>query len=55
MSAIDPKSAQRPEPDRSLVDIADYALSYEVTSDAAYETAFRFITMPRPKRGRPTP
>lgn len=27
----------------------------QLRSDAAYETAFRFITMPRPKRGRPTP
>jgi len=43
MSAIDPKSAQRPEPDRILVDIADYALSYEVTSDAAYETAYHCL------------
>jgi 2-methylcitrate dehydratase len=29
----------RPEPDRILVDIADYVLDYEVTSALAYETA----------------
>jgi 2-methylcitrate dehydratase len=29
----------RPEPDREMRDIADYVLDYEVTSDAAYETA----------------
>jgi 2-methylcitrate dehydratase len=29
----------RPEPDRVLVDIADYALTYEVDSALAYETA----------------
>jgi 2-methylcitrate dehydratase len=30
---------RRPEPDRVLTDIADYVLSYEVTSDLAYATA----------------
>jgi 2-methylcitrate dehydratase len=40
MSTFDYKSAQRPAPDQVLVDIADYALSYEVRSDAAYETAY---------------
>jgi 2-methylcitrate dehydratase len=32
-------SAVRPEPDRVLVDIADYVLDYEIKSDLAYETA----------------
>jgi 2-methylcitrate dehydratase len=36
----DYKSAQRPKPDNVLVDIAEYALSYEISSDAAYETAY---------------
>src|SRR5918994_320182 len=36
----DYKSAQRPAPDQVLVDIAEYALSYEVRSDTAYETAY---------------
>ncbi len=36
----DYKSAQRPAPDQVLVNIADYALSYQVTSEAAYETAY---------------
>jgi 2-methylcitrate dehydratase len=40
MSSHDYKSAQRPAPDKVLVDIADYALSYQVQSPAAYETAF---------------
>jgi 2-methylcitrate dehydratase len=40
MSTYDIKSAKRPEPDRVLVDIADYALSYEITSATAYETAY---------------
>jgi 2-methylcitrate dehydratase len=36
----DYKSAERPAPDQVLVDIADYALSYEIGSEAAYETAY---------------
>ncbi|GGE50551.1 2-methylcitrate dehydratase [Agaricicola taiwanensis] len=32
-------SAARPEPDQVLVDIADYALNYEIKSELAYETA----------------
>jgi 2-methylcitrate dehydratase len=32
-------SAVRPDPDSLLVELADYALSYDVSSDAAYETA----------------
>lgn len=31
---------QRPEPDEVLTAIADYALSYRISSDAAYETAY---------------
>lgn len=30
---------QRPEPDKELVDIADYVMNYEVDSDEAYDTA----------------
>ncbi len=40
MSSHDIKSANRPVPDQVLADIAEYALSYRVDSDAAYETAF---------------
>jgi 2-methylcitrate dehydratase len=40
MSHFDIKSAKRADPDQVLVDIADYAMSYEVSSDAAYETAY---------------
>jgi 2-methylcitrate dehydratase len=40
MSHFDVKSAKRPDPDQVLVDIADYALSYEIQSEAAYETAY---------------
>jgi 2-methylcitrate dehydratase len=40
MSAHDYKSAQRPAPDQVLTAIADYALSYKITSAAAYETAY---------------
>ena len=32
-------SNERPAPDKVLTDIADYALSYEIKSDLAYETA----------------
>ena len=32
-------SNERPAPDKVLTDIADYALSYQVTSDLAYSTA----------------
>ena len=32
-------SNERPNPDQVLVDIADYALSYKIESDLAYETA----------------
>src|SRR5271169_3009566 len=35
----DIKSAQRPAPDHLLAAIADYALSYEIRSELAYETA----------------
>jgi 2-methylcitrate dehydratase len=40
MSSFDLKSAVRPAPDQVLADIADYALSYQIRSDAAYETAY---------------
>jgi 2-methylcitrate dehydratase len=40
MSTVDSKSAERPAPDNVLTDIADYALSYRVTSQVAYETAY---------------
>lgn len=36
----DIKSAHRPAPDQVLLDIADYALTYDIRSDAAYETAY---------------
>ncbi len=39
MSAADIRSAERPEPDQVLVDIADYVCKYELDSDLAYETA----------------
>lgn len=39
MSGHDDKSAQRPEPDQLLVDIAEYALDYRVESPLAIETA----------------
>ena len=32
-------SNERPEPDQVLIDIADYALNYEITSELAYSTA----------------
>ena len=35
----DIKSAERPAPDQILTDIADYALSFQITSTLAYETA----------------
>ncbi len=38
MSA-DIRSAKRPDPDRVLVDIADYVTDFEIGSDTAYETA----------------
>jgi len=34
-----PISNERPQPDKVLVDIADYVASYEIRSDLAYETA----------------
>ena len=40
MSSHDIKSASRPAPDQVLVDIAEYALSYRIDSDTAYETAY---------------
>ena len=39
MSHFDIKSAKRPDPDQVLVDIAEYACSYAIDSEVAYETA----------------
>jgi 2-methylcitrate dehydratase len=39
MSSHDYKSAKRPEPDKVLVDIAEYATSYRIASEVAYDTA----------------
>jgi 2-methylcitrate dehydratase len=39
VSSSESNSAKRPDPDRILVDIADYAVSYSVQSESAYETA----------------
>src|SRR5690349_9816119 len=39
MSSHDIKSAQRPDPDTVLVAIADYARSFAITSQQAYDTA----------------
>src|SRR5688572_4900923 len=39
MSHYDVKSAKRPDPDKLLVDIADYVTGYTIKSDSAYETA----------------
>ena len=39
MSASDIRSAKRPDPDKVLLDIADYASSYEIDSATALETA----------------
>ncbi|MGI9262869.1 MAG: bifunctional 2-methylcitrate dehydratase/aconitate hydratase [Woeseiaceae bacterium] len=39
MSQHDIRSAERPEPDQVLVDIADYVCNTEVDSDLAFETA----------------
>jgi len=40
MSAFDARSAQRPDPDPVLVDIARYVCEHEVDSEVARETAF---------------
>src|SRR5688572_24430558 len=39
MSSHDIKSAKRPDPDKVLVDIADYACNYQIDSAEAYDTA----------------
>ena len=39
MSAADTRSARRPDPDKVLVDIADYVDGYEIDSATALETA----------------
>jgi 2-methylcitrate dehydratase len=40
MSGADIKSAERPAPDAVLVAIADYAQTFRIDSDAAYQTAY---------------
>lgn len=37
--STDIRSAKRPEPEKVLVDIADYVINYEIDSDEAFETA----------------
>jgi 2-methylcitrate dehydratase len=39
MSQLDVRSAERPQPDQVLVDIADYVCNATIDSDVAYETA----------------
>ena len=39
MSAHDIRSAQRPDPDQPMVDIADYVVDYRIDSAEAYDTA----------------
>lgn len=39
MNITDLRSAERPEPDQELVDIAEYAVGHEIDSTEAYETA----------------
>ena len=39
MSHYDPRSAQRPDPDQPLVDIAEYVAGYQVQSTEAWDTA----------------
>src|SRR5210317_2650108 len=39
MSQHDIRSAERPEPDQVLIDIADYVCNTDITSEVAYETA----------------
>lgn len=39
MSHIGIRTAQRPQPDQVLVDIADYVCAYEIASEEAYSTA----------------
>jgi 2-methylcitrate dehydratase len=39
MSQHDIRSAVRPEPDQSMVDIADYVVDYRIQSQEAYDTA----------------
>jgi len=44
MSEHNIRSAQRPEPDQPLIDIADYVTGYRIDSDEAYRTA-RYMLM----------
>ncbi|HXW10017.1 MAG TPA: MmgE/PrpD family protein, partial [Steroidobacteraceae bacterium] len=43
MSDVPTKSAARPEPDRLLVEIADYAMNYDGGSPLARETAYHCL------------
>ena len=43
MSHVPTKFAARPDPDRLLVEIADYLLTYESASAVAYETAYHCL------------
>src|ERR1700761_1348850 len=40
MSSHDIKSAVRPDPDKALVDIAEYAANFKIDSETAYDTAY---------------
>jgi len=40
MSSLDIKSAERPAPDAVIATIADYALSFRIDSETAYQTAY---------------
>ena len=44
MSQHDIRSAARPEPDRSMVDIADYVVDYRIDSEEAWNTA-RYVLL----------
>ena len=44
MSHHDIRSAQRPDPDREMVDIADYVSDYQIASTEAFQTA-RYMLM----------
>ena len=44
MSHADIRSAQRPDPDQSMVDIAEYVVNQGIDSDLAYDTA-RYMLM----------
>src|SRR6202007_1907509 len=39
MSEPDPRSAERPDPDQPMVDVANYVVDYKIESAEAYDTA----------------